>query len=193
MHAGPDSVLVAVAGEAAHPAVVGRWNLCLVDRAGSPELDQPYHAAAEVLGVEAGRERIARCEEAARVSADRIVETVIGELASAGVEVSAAGMVMGAGRLAATLEQVLRSHVQLHTAEGEMLRTALGDAAEARGLAVVRVAERELSKRVAALTGLAETGVGEHVAAVGLQLGPPWTRRQQQACLVGWAALAGLG
>jgi hypothetical protein len=193
MHAGPDSVLIAVAGEAARPAVVGRWNLCLVDRAGTPELAQPYHAAAEALGVEAGRQRIAHCEEAARVSADGIVDTVIAGLASAGVEVSAAGVVMGAGRLAPTLEQILRSHVQLHTAEGEMLRTALREAAEARGLTVVGVTERELARQVAALTGVAETGVSEHVAAVGRQLGPPWTKRQQQACLVGWAALAGLG
>jgi hypothetical protein len=189
MHAGTDAVVVALHGDLRAPAIAGRWCLQLVDPA-RPELAQPYHAAAEVLGIEAGRDRIALCEQAAREAADGVIATVLTELAADGRAPSAAGLVLGAGRLASTLEEILRSHVQLHTAEGEMLRVALRDAAEARGLEVVGIRERALVEHVDAATRAGERHIEQHLRALGTALGPPWTKRQKHACLAAWAALA---
>ena len=183
MHAGGEAVVVAVSG-GERPEVVGRWSLCLVDHRNRPELSQPYHAAAEVLGIEAGRERIRLCEDAAREAAGVIVDTVLSELSRYGHRPTSAGLVLGAGRLAGSLEEILRSHVQLHTAEGELLRAALGGAAAAHGLDVVGVGDRELRARVAAVAELNEAELIRWVDAVGKSLGPPWTKREKSACLV---------
>jgi hypothetical protein len=189
MHAGGEAVVVAVS-DGVRPEVVGRWSLCLVDHRNRPELAQPYHAAAEVLGIEAGRERIRLCEQAAREAADSIVDTVLSDLSRDRHRPSSAGLVLGAGRLAGSLEEILRSHVQLHTAEGELLRTALGDAAAARGLHVVGVGGRDLRTRVCAVAELHEPELAGRLDAFGRSLGPPWTKREKSACLVAWAALA---
>lgn len=190
MHAGGDAVVIALAGDIGSPEIAGRWSLRLVDNEARPELSQPYHAAAEVLGLEAGRERIALCEQAYREAADGIVDSVLADLAAAGHRPAAAGLVLGAGRLAPTLEEILRSHVQLHTAEGEMLRVAMREAAEARGLDVIAVRERALVEHVDAATRSGEKHIEQQLRALGAALGPPWTKRQKQACLAAWAALA---
>jgi len=188
MHAGGEAVIVALSG-GARPGVVGRWQLCLVDHRSRPELSQPYHPAAEVLGIEAGRKRIRLCEDAAREAGDAIIDTVLHDLARDHHRPSSAGLVLGAGRLAGSLEEILRSHVQLHTAEGELLRTALAEAAAGRGLHVVGVAERDLSARVAAVAQVGEAELASRLAAFGKSLGPPWTKRERSACLAAWAAL----
>ena len=192
VHAGGETVVVAVSGGVL-PEVVGRWSLCLVDHRSRPELAQPYHAAAEVLGIEAGRERIRLCQKAAREAADGIVDTVLSDLSRDRHRPTLAGLVTGAGRLAGSLEEILRSHVQLHTAEGELLRTALREAAEARDLEVVGVGDRGLGARVAAVAQLSELELTRRIDALGKSIGPPWTKREKSACLVAWAALAEAG
>jgi len=189
MHAGPDAVVVAVSDGPGSPAVVGRWSLRLLDHRNHPELVQPYHAAAEVLGIEAGRERIKLCEDAARLAASEIVDQIMTEVGGAIGTPSSAGLVLGAGRVAGSLEEILRSHVQLHTAEGELLRAALRHAADSHGLRVVGLPERELVPRLAALTQLPEADIIRRVAETGKALGPPWTKRQKHAFLAAWAAL----
>ena len=71
-----------------------------------------------------------------------------------------------------------------------MLRAALRQAAEARRLPVVGPRERDLAGQVADAAGLPDVELRRRVAAFAKRLGPPWTKRQQHACLVGWAALA---
>lgn len=177
LHAGGDAVVIAVDDDL---DVIGRWSRRLVDNKARPELSQPYHAAAEELGLEKGRERIALCERAYRESADAILGAVIDELPAAPVR---AGLALGAGRLASTLEAILESHVMLHMAEGEMLRTALRDAADARGVPVLGVREKDLAAE------LKEPRLRE----IGKRLGPPWTKREKVAYLVACRALAGGG
>jgi hypothetical protein len=173
MHAGGAAVVVAIDDDL---DVVGRWSLQLVDHEARPELSQPYHAAAEVLGIEKGRERIALCERTYRESADRILGAVIDELPATP---AAAGLVLGSGKLASTLEAILESHVMLHMAEGEMLRTALRDAAEGHGLRVVGVREKAMAD------ALKEPRLRE----LGKRLGPPWTKREKTAYLAACEAL----
>jgi len=187
MYAGGDAVVIALDGDLRSPALVDRWSQCLVDRAADPTLSQPYHAAAEELGIEKGRERIAHCERAARASADAILATVISALPS---RPAGAGLVLGAGHLASTLEGILQSHVQLHTAEGELLRTALREAAEAIGLDVLGVRERELTAHVTDVTGLQDDEIAVHLVALGRVAGRPWTKREKHATLAAWCALA---
>jgi hypothetical protein len=190
MHAGGEAVIIALSGDRRAPMLEGRWSLRLVDHESRPELSQPYHAAAEVLGLDEGRERIALCERAARESADQIVDTVLRELDARGHDPDRAGLVLGAGHLSSTLEEILKSHVQLHTAEGEMLRVALRDAAEARSIEVVGIKEKALVEHVTAATGLGARAIDAHLTLLGADLGPPWTKRQKHATLAAWVALA---
>lgn len=188
MHAGGETVVVALEGDVRAPDLVDRWSLVLVDRAADPTLSQPYHAAAEVLGIEKGRERIAHCEHAARASADAIVASVVSAVGRP--RPGRAGLVLGAGRLAPTLEQILESHVMLHMAEGELLRTALREAATAARIPVLAVRERDLVNTVTDTTGLADNQIARHLTTLGRAAGRPWTKREKHASLAAWCALA---
>ena len=95
----------------------------------------------------------------------------------------------GMGPRPPDLSTVLRSHLLLHAAEGELYSEALADAAHAAGLPMVRYATKDVAAETAAALDCSPATVAEIAAKLGRGLGPPWAKDQKEAAM---AALPGL-
>jgi hypothetical protein len=180
--------VIALSGPAATPRLAhrGRLEMADPDRPGST---QPYHAAAD-LPLPRARAFLESHARAARALARRSLEALRAVLAREGCDPRAAGLLVGVARPRPPLESILRSHALIHAAEGDHFRGALAAAAEALGLAVLAIPERELGSEATARLGLAPPAILAHLGVLGRALGPPWTQDQKQASLAAWIALA---
>jgi hypothetical protein len=115
------------------------------------------------------------------------------DLNASGVEARRAVVPRGGSRVSDRLADIARSHSMQHAAEGEFYRDAVADACEAAGLETSRLVERELLALAADASGLGEAGMKGRLAALGVELGPPWSQDQRYAALAAWIALAGAG
>ena len=86
--------------------------------------------------------------------------------------------------------QSLASHAAIHTAEGELFRNALIEAAKHWRLPVVPVKERELFDRSAEKLGRPVDEIRERIKEMGAQLGPPWRMDEKLSALLAWLVLA---
>lgn len=180
------TALVVVVGPRHSPTVVERRRIELI-ATGIPK--QPYHAA-EKLDLKAAEKLIGRSVEAARRLARQAVRAVIADLRDKGHEAVGSGIVLASGRPATTLAATLASHALIHTAEGELFRSALAYASEQCGLPVLGVRERDLHDRCATDLHIEPGELGRRISEMGRRLGPPWTQDQKQAALIGWLVLA---
>src|SRR5438094_25452 len=123
------AAVVALTGPASAPRVLARQRLEFAD----PNVaysKQPYHAAAERPLGEAEK-LIATCMKCSTELAFRGLHDIMGATAS---QPAACGLLLGSGRPLPDLARILRSHALIHTAEGEMFRGVLSQAAERLGL-----------------------------------------------------------
>lgn len=182
------AALVAVGGSPRSPAVIDRRRIELADPL-VPGSRQPYHAA-EGLNLTEAKKVVSRCATGARVLARRAVRATIYDLRKKGHQVVCCGILLAAGRSAASLAATLASHALIHTADGELFRDALGHAIEHCALPMTGVRERDLYTRATADLGLPTEGLRQRVAELGRAIGPPWRRDEKLAALVAWVALA---
>jgi hypothetical protein len=180
--------LIALAGPLAAPIVLVRRRVELADRS-LPGAVQPYHAARD-LGPEAGELLVARCREGSSHLARQAVCETCDELERKGYRVAACGLPQSSARPLPAFAAVLASHPLLHTAEGELFREVLATAGAELGLAIVRVKEKEILVRCAAVTGIAAPDLQRRLAELGRTLGPPWRQDEKLATLAAWLALA---
>ena len=178
------SVLVALAGPPAEPAVLLRRRVELVRR--SPK--QPFHAA-EARPFAAAEALIRRSFDEATALAERAVQEALAELKGQGLARVASGHLLAAGRPLPDLRDILASHALIHAAEGELFRDALRQASRRCGLGLTEVRERELDEVAAKSLGHAPDEIRRHLAEWGKALGPPWTQDEKRAALVAWLAL----
>ena len=87
------------------------------------------------------------------------------------------------------LATVLANHTLIHTAEGELYREALEEAAEWLGLPVLQVRAKRVGAAVAEQLGMATDRQQAVLAALGKELGPPWRADHKQATLLAAMAL----
>lgn len=182
------AALVAVAAGADGLAVVERRRIELADPA-LPGSVQPYHAADGNAFRDASA-LIQRFERSARRLAVRGVTAVAEDVGKKGFALSGVSILMASGRALPGLEAILSSHALIHAADGEHFRDALAHASESLGFPIVRVRERELSRRAEEALGRPAPELQAEVASLGRSLGPPWTQDQKLAALAGWLALA---
>jgi hypothetical protein len=180
------AALVAVAGDARAARVALRARVDMVDDAAAR---QPYHAA-EGLELPEAQRLLKRLAAAAERRARKALEGALHNLRDQGLEVRAAAVLQASGRLPEELARILASHALIHTADGVHFREALAAAAEGHGLAVARIAERDVAAEAAAATGRHAEDLQREVAAWGRGLGPPWTSDQKLAALAAWTLLA---
>jgi hypothetical protein len=184
------AALVVIGGTAARPLVLARERLELADvtLAGSR---QPYHAIEGLPPGEASA-RLAPMQ----ASSTRLATAGIGTLAqtarAAGLELLAAGILDSAGRSGGPLEAILASHAAIHTADGNHFREALAAGCAAQGLAVTRIARRELEARAARGLRRAPEELAATVARLKRDAGAPWGADQKAAALLAWWLLANL-
>lgn len=180
------AALVVVAGPRHSPTVVDRRQIELI-APGIPK--QPYHAA-EKLGLKEAEKLVGQCATVAGRLARQAVGAAIHNLRDNGHDPVGCGILLAAGRPAATLAATLASHALIHSAEGELFRDALIRASEHWRMRVTGVRERELYERGARELGIAVNELQLRVSEMGRAIGPPWTQDEKQAALVGWLALA---
>jgi hypothetical protein len=177
------AVLVSVAAEGPDfgtPEIVDRRRVDLV-----PGPDRfAYHLAAEQPPVEAAR-LVARVHDQAAAAARAAVSGLaLSDLAGAVV----VGAVPAAGGLQ-PVDECVRTHTTIHTAEGALYRSVLGDAFGAKGIPVSAVARNDLPEEVALAVGRDAATVQALIADLGKPLGAPWRREQKEAALAAWWGL----
>ena len=176
---------VLVGDEGDRPVVLARDRVELND----PDLPgQAYHASADLpLGEAAAL--VARSEAAATAGATAEIGRLVEAAGQAGHDVVAVGVPVGNARIPSDLAAILKSHMLLHAAEGELFRTALAEGAAAAGLKTFQLPARELPLFAAEALGLATGAVAGYLTALGKPLGKPWTADQKDATVIGWLAL----
>src|SRR5438477_6181386 len=182
------AAVVALAGPISAPRVLARQRLEFAD----PKLaysKQPYHAAAERSLPEAEK-LIAKCMQSSADLAFLGMCGIADELKAAGARVSTCGLLLGSGKSLPELAGILRSHALIHTAEGEMFRRVLAQAAERLGLRIVGVTEKQIWQAAAAALHQSAETIAAQLKAMGRSLGPPWREDERLATLAAWIALA---
>jgi hypothetical protein len=182
------AAVVAVAVDSSKPRVLDRQRVVVID-AGRPGTSQPYHFAKGLFLPDA-EAHIAGCAKTARVLAAKGLHSMSHNLRDAGYEIANCGLLMASGRPVPPLRETLASHAMIHTAEGEFFRKAFADACQQLGIPVTRIRERELLDGAARELRSTPARIKKELAALGRELGPPWTQDQKQAALVAWLLLA---
>jgi hypothetical protein len=144
-----------------------------------------YHRAAEVSLEEAAvlvQEARAVIREAAR----RAIREM---LASAKLEIRAAGVPAAMKTQPKDLSKILASHALIHAAEGQLFRDAVLEGCRSNGVAAVCMGTRELWPKAAEVSGIEEVRLRGIVDAMGKTIGPPWTADQKIATAAGLVAL----
>lgn len=181
------AAMVAVGATARRPIVLGRLRIDLADEK-LPRPVQPYHAAKHMKLME-GQKYIQKFADDARRMAGLAIRYAIQLLREQHIKVVACGIPTGSGRLAGTLEAILVSHPQLHTAEGELFRNAIVEAGKVCHLPVLAVPERKILERGAEDFNLSLNALDFVLTEIGRPFGPPWGQDQKLAMLAAWLAL----
>ena len=180
---------VALVGSPRSPEVIDRRRISLIEP-GSPGGGQPYHVARTM--------NLPKAEEFIKdviVAIDRRALVAVRDFAQAisGInqQVTCCGIVLASGRALPSLEATLRSHAMVHTAEGELYRAAIDNAAKDLNLRCIRVPERDLHKLTAKQLRIPEPKLKLRITEMGRALGSPWSADEKCATLIAWLALAG--
>ena len=182
------AVTVVVGGPLDAPVVIDRRRVEIADPA-IGGATQPYHAAAH-LDLKKAEEFVKRCADSATQLAERALRAVIDSVKEKRHEVVGSGILLGSGRAAPTLATTLASHALIHTAEGELFRSALTRAIERCGLPLTAIQERELWARSSVDLHMTMDELQHSIIEMGRPIGPPWRQDEKYAALVGWLALA---
>jgi hypothetical protein len=158
------AVAVALSGSAGTPRFQARREIELTPPSGLPA--QPYHAAADLDLAAAGQmiNQVGHGAEKAAAAGLR----ALADLLPAGA-VSAVAVVVKAVSVPDRLQDVLRSHAWMHTAEGVLYRQAVLTAAQECGWPAHAVELSALPTAEHALT------------ALGQAAGRPWRRMEKDA------------
>jgi hypothetical protein len=176
---------VLISGPLDSPVVQRRFRLDLVhpDKA---ETHEPYHAARELTLDEAKR-LIDRASRTVSTLAQRALPDAIEGARTS--DIVGACVISGRGK-ARDLASTLRSHVQVHVAEGDLVRKALDSACRALDIPVMFFQENALYDKANRVLGKSATELTKQLGMIGKNFGPPWAQDQKLCALAGWLTLA---
>ena len=181
------AALVAVVGTRSSIEVVDRRRIEL-SASKAPGPRQPYHEA-EGKKLEKARQIVTRyAEEAGRLATEEL-RAVLADLKTRGHSVVGCGLLLASGRPLPDLESILASHALIHSADGELFRDAIADAAEKNRLPLLRIKEKEAIGEAASRLRIEAAELQRRVATLGKTVGPPWTQDQKLAAIAAWLAL----
>jgi hypothetical protein len=180
------TALVALTVNEHTPLILARERAHLV-RTFTFEYRQPYHTAARMPAGDRGA-FISRIRAEARQLAFRTIRRLKTALAKEGYSLTRCGLLLASGRPLPELAGILASHSLIHTADGELFREAILDAAARAGLPCARIRERDLFDSAAHTLGLRTSDVLRRIRGLGRSLGPPWSQDEKHASLVAWVA-----
>jgi hypothetical protein len=181
------AALVVVKGPLQAPTAAARTRIELADPA-IPGSKQPYHAA-EKLPFNQAEKLVTRCVAASRSLARQALQTAIDGARQDGHAVVGCGILLASGRPLTTLADILASHALIHTAEGELFRNVIVEAARELKLPIIGIKEKELLSRASKELRMSVDELQRCLANMGRTLGPPWRQDEKYAALIGWLAL----
>ena len=182
------ATMVALGGGVTAPVVLARsrYELCQGD------LPRGVYHAARRLDLENADRLVREVAQTARDGAEWQLRRTIAELEATGYKV--VGTAVAAPRqVPDDLSEILGSHALVHTAEGQLFREALAEAAGELSLAVSRFVQHELYEEAADHVGTSDASLRAQLTGLGRALGPPWQRDQKDAAAAAWLALASSG
>jgi len=180
---------VALIGPPRFPEVIDRRRISLIEP-GSPGGVQPYHVA-RTMELAKAEEFISAVIVAIDHSALLAVRLFAEAIGREGHSVTSCGIVLASGHAPPSLESALRSHAMVHTAEGELYRSAIAKASKFLNWRCVRVPERDLYKFAAKQLDIPEPKLKTRTTEMGRSQGSPWSADEKCATLVAWLALIG--
>ncbi|MGB0033856.1 MAG: hypothetical protein WBP79_00080 [Candidatus Acidiferrales bacterium] len=181
------TALVALAVTKGTPSVLARQRVHLV-KTFTYEFRQPYHTALK-LPLDEARAFVSHSQAEARGLAFRAIRELEAGLKAQSYKLTRCGLLLASGRPLPRLPQILASHAQIHTADGELFREALLHASARCGLETVTVKERELVDATSRALRLKPGDLTRRVTELGRPLGPPWSQDEKFASLAAWLAL----
>jgi hypothetical protein len=183
------AAVVAVGREAGRLRVLSRDRIVIADP-NDPPSKQPYHAV-QHLPLERAAKSVSAYSATATVMAVSALRQIAHTISTNGHHAFGIGIIDSAGRKGDALATILSSHALIHTAEGEHFRGAIAAAASQCGLAVVRVARRELEDMASRAIGKPINMIQQTITEMGRSVGSPWAADQKSAALIAWMMLAG--
>jgi hypothetical protein len=180
------TAVVALAGSPKAPQVLERRRIEFATGA-----ERFVYHQAETLELAKGEALIEAVRAATEANAAREVGALVGDLQRDGVEVRGAVVSAGTAKLPGSLEEILRSHAYMHAAEGTFYRDVVAKACADLGLAVRRIAERDMPARAGERARIDHSTLDELLKQMGTALGPPWSEDYRLATQAAWAELGG--
>jgi len=169
------AIAVLVGGSARAPVVLDRRRVQLCP----DDLPRQVYHAAQGLSRARAAALVGKVDSAvAKMSA-----TVVQELAEVAGEHGelVAMAVVGTPRPLPDLDAALANHSMLHSAEGELYRSALDDAADALGLAVTPAPPKRTVHEAAVVLGTSGDGLAARLTGLRAELGAPWQSDHRDA------------
>jgi hypothetical protein len=184
------AVVVAVSGPAVSPVVVRRERVTLL---ADESLQEPYHAAAALVGGRVGadaepflaeaRALIESVEKAAATAAAAAIRGFVSQLGS----VAAVGVVGGNRKISTELLPNLATHARLHESERNLYEQAVIRSASRVKLPVTTIpATGALIDHASEMLGVA---LAPSLAALGKSIGQPWQKNHREATAAALVAL----
>jgi hypothetical protein len=147
-----------------------------------------FHVAAKLKPADAER-GVTRVREDAVRAATSALDLLIGRMRGQGRPIARCAIVARQGAMPA-LEEVVKAHPRIHTAEGVFFRDVLRDAAESHRLATQVFPPKELDALAAKAMTIPSAQLAKLLDRAGKGLGPPWGKDQRMASLAAWTALS---
>ena len=181
------AAVVALTVTKGEPAILARERIHLV-KTFTYQFRQPYHTAQKMPGEEAAS-FILGAQKEARSLASLAIRKLQADLGAMGRELSRCGLLLASGRPLPALDKILASHSLIHTADGELFRSALLNASTDCELENVTIRERELFDSASRALRVNPAQLTHRLAKLGRTLGPPWSQDEKFASLAAWLAL----
>jgi hypothetical protein len=182
------SAMVAVSLERGEPIVLRRQRPRFVETF-SYTFRQPYHTAEKMDFLDAEK-FIADAQTEAERLAHQALQSIQIDLRGQGYRLDRSCLLLAAGRPLPGLENIVKSHALIHTADGELFRESLRAASKRCCLRVECVKERELLKRCAEAFSSRPATLLRHATELGRPFGAPWSQDEKYATLAAWLALS---
>jgi len=147
-----------------------------------------FHLAAKLKPADA-EHGVRRVREDAVRAAKSALDLLAGRMRAQGRSIERCAIVARQGAMP-PLEEVLKAHPRIHTAEGVFFRDVVRDAAESHRLPTQVFPPKDLDALAAKALTIPSAQLANLLDRAGKGLGPPWGKDQRMASLAAWTALS---
>ena len=184
------SALVVIGISSGEFQVIDRRRIDLVEKEDASWAKQPYHAA-EGLAPDQARDLVERGVEAARRVAVREMRAAVERSRESRHDIAACALLVPRAMPGWSTDEILAVHFRMHQAEGVLFPDALARAANACGLRLVAIPEKQLCEEAENALRIPLGALMVKVATLGKSVGSPWGKDQKSATLAAMVALQG--